>query len=65
MGTSMEYVSHLHEVSPINVKFSGFVEFDSLIVLVYFYLKKYVAIHVFQRSTFRDSFAKIFGKKLS
>ena len=53
------------KVSPINMKFSGFVEFDSLIVLVYFYLKKYVAIHVFQRSTFRDSFAKIFGKKLS
>ena len=61
----MEYIPCLHEVSPINVEFSGFVELDSLIILVYFDLKKYVTIHVFQRSTFRDFFAKMFGKKLS
>ena len=53
------------KVSPINVKFSGFVELDLLIILVYFDLKKYVAIHVLQRSTFRDFFGKIFEKKLS
>ena len=61
----MGYLPHLHEVSPINVKFSGFVELDLLIILVYFDLKKYVAIHVLQRSTFRDFFGKIFEKKLS
>ena len=65
MGISMGYLPHLHEVSPINVKFSGFVELDLLIILVYFDLKKYVAIHVLQRSTFRDFFGKIFEKKLS
>ena len=50
------------KVSRIAVKFLGFAELDWMIILVYLDLQKYVAIHVFQWSTFRDFFGKISEK---
>ena len=50
------------KVSRITVKFLGFAELDWMIIFVYLDLQKYVAIHVFQWSTFRDFFGKISKK---
>ena len=53
MGISMGFLLRLHQVCPVNVKISGFVELDEAIILTYFDIGKYVGIYDCQMPTFR------------
>ena len=47
-------------VTPINVKSLPFVELDSLIILIYLDLKKYVVVYNLEKPTFLDFLKNIF-----